>query len=55
MILWIILAIWIIGMVIATFLLCKSESDIMAKIAGVLLWPMTLMLYLIYLIHKGCS
>ena len=54
MILWIILAVWIIGMVIATFLLCKSESDIMAKIAGVLLWSLTLVLYLIYWIHKKC-
>lgn len=54
MILWIILAVWIIGMVIATFLLCKSESDIMAKIAGVLLWPLTLVLYLIYWIHNKC-
>ena len=46
------MAVWIIGMIVATFLLRKSESDILAKIAGVMLWPLTLVLYVIYLIHK---
>jgi hypothetical protein len=54
MILWIILAIWIIGMVVAFFMVKNLETDIFVKIAEVLLWPMTLVLYLIYWIHKKC-
>lgn len=52
---WIILAIWIIGMIVAFFLVRKSESSIMVKYAEIVLWPLTLVLYIIYLIHRGCS
>ena len=52
---WILLAIWIIGMILAWCLIRKSESTFSVKLAEVVLWPMTLMLYIIYLIHKKCS
>lgn len=55
MILWIILAIYVIGMIVTFCLVRKSESTILVKYAEIVLWPMTLVLYLIYLIHKGCS
>jgi len=51
---WIILAVWIIGMVVAVWFVKKLENDIFVKIAEVLLWPLTLVLYIIYWIHKKC-
>ena len=54
MIYWILLAIWIIGMILAWCLIRKTESTVPVKIAEVVIWPLTLVLYIIYLIHKKC-
>ena len=55
MIYWIILAIWIIGMILAWYFIRKHENGFMVKFAEIVLWPLTLVLYIIYLIHKKCS
>lgn len=51
MIYWI-LVIWAIGMIIAWFLVRKESNDFMVKFAEVIMWPLTLVLYGIYLLHK---
>ena len=54
MIYWIILAVWIIGMVIAAWRIAKWENDFKTKLAATVLWPLTLILYGIYWAHKKC-
>ena len=48
----IILVIWLLGLPIAWCILRKWDSDDMTKFAAAVLWPLTLVLYGIYLIHK---
>ena len=54
MIYWIILVVWVIGMVVTWCLIRKTESTFPVKFVELVIWPLTLVLYIIYLIHKKC-
>ena len=50
---WIILAIWLLGLPFAYRIVWKwKDNDFMTKLSAVLIWPLTLMLYLIHLFHN---
>ena len=52
MVYWIIIAIWAVGILVSAYIIRKWETTLMTKVSAAVLWPLTLILYVIYLIHK---
>lgn len=50
---WYVLAIWIVGMVIAWFFIKKWDNPVGEKIYFTIIWPLVLPLFILHCLKKG--